>query len=215
MTGHAHALPAPYRPTDLVQGGPLIVIEGISGSGKSTLVRLLREKLTATEVHTLPEPHRQLSPLVNAQTRALPQLAFYLSGLLHASDVIRAGLERGPVIADRYLTSVLANHAAVNDVPLADVIAFVTPFRPYLVQPQRTVYLKVSPSVLRARLTGKPDYTASDHDVLHVPGQLERILAHYDALAAEDPTAVVLDADQPTPDQLAATILALLEHTRA
>ncbi|MEU1806888.1 hypothetical protein [Streptomyces sp. NPDC019937] len=72
---------------------------------------------------------------------SLPQLAFYLSGVLHASDSIRHCRIIGPVVADRYVSSVIACHAAVHGVEVETVIALLNPFHSYLEIPTCTFYL--------------------------------------------------------------------------
>ncbi|MFE5029499.1 hypothetical protein ACFRAO_40980 [Streptomyces sp. NPDC056656] len=46
-------------------------------------------------------PHNAWSAPVNDRLRPLPQLSFYLSGLLHASDEVRTARQLKTVIADR------------------------------------------------------------------------------------------------------------------
>jgi thymidylate kinase len=202
----------PYAPDDgQARKGPFVVLEGVSGIGKSTLTAALAQRLDTVALHTLPAPHTDLSSTVNAGLRPLPQLAFYLSGVLHASDVIRAGLDSGPVVADRYVTSVVACHAAVNDVPLADVAELAEPFRPYLIRPDRTFHLRCSESVLRDRLRRKADTKRDDRDLFDVPGRYERLNSYFGALADSDPSAVVLDTDHATPEELTEQIITILE----
>lgn len=208
--------PAAYRP--LQHDGPqgqFIVLEGVSGIGKSTLAKVLTSRLGATSLHTLPRPHNDWSKTANAQLRSLPQFAFYLSGALHASDQIRACRTIGPVVADRYISSVIACHAAVHKVPVEDVTRLLDPFRHYLMAPDRTFYLRCSEDTLRKRMEVKTDLKQDDTDLLTVPDRLRRLVANFEQVAAADPTAVVLDTDDQTPDDLARTILHHLEAGRA
>ncbi|MGY1456365.1 dTMP kinase [Streptomyces sp. SS8] len=205
-------LPVPYRPARR-EGtiGPFIVLEGVSGIGKSTLARLLTDRLAATGLHTLPDPHAAWSKTVNEELRPLPQLGFYLSGLLHASDVVRRGRATGPVIADRYLSSVIACHAAVHHMDTGTVTRLIEPFRPYLEQPNRTFYLRCSEEQLRARLATKQDTKRDDLELLNVPGRLARLLENFEQVAAADPSAVWADTNGQTPDGLADWIIAQME----
>jgi len=206
------SLPTPYRPACFdAPPYPFIVLEGVSGTGKSTLAKALAERLRATSLHTLPAPHTDWSPLVNRQLRALPQFAFYLSGLLHAADAVRVARQVGPVVADRYASSVVACHAAVHGVAVEEVAHLIQPFRPYLETPTRTFYLGCSEAALRERLAGKRDAKQDDLDLLAVPGRLARLLADFQAVRATDPTAVALDTDGRPPADLAAWILAHVE----
>lgn len=209
-----NTLPGPYQPLhhDSTSRHPFIVLEGVSGIGKSTLAKALAARLRASSLHTLPHPHDAWSKTVNTGLRPLPQLAFYLSGALHASDRIRECRVIGPVVADRYISSVVACHAAVHGVPVETVRQLVAPFQGYLVAPDYTFYLRCSNATLRERLGTKTDLKQDDTDLLTVSGRLERLLANFERVAADDPTAVALDTDHHTPDDLAAAILARLEE---
>jgi dTMP kinase len=206
------SLPTPYRPLYLDgPQHPFIVLEGVSGIGKSTLAWALTDRLGATTLHTLPTPHAGWSALINTRLRALPQFAFYLSGLLHAADAIRLTRAVGPVVADRYASSVVACHAAVHEVAVEEVAQLLEPFRPYLETPTRTFYLGCSEAALRERLAVKRDVKQDDLDLFAVPGRLTRLLANFRTVQAADPTAVALDTDGKSPDDLADWIIADLE----
>lgn len=192
-----------------------MVLEGVSGAGKSTLARLLVRRLGATAIHTLTDPHTGWSDVVNAELRPLPQFAFYLSGLLHVSDAVRQHLGTGAVVADRYASSAMACHAAVNRVGLDQVQELIAPFRPYLVAPDTTFYLLGSDDALRERLGSKQDVKRDDTGLFDVPGRLDRLRASFRAAAEVDPSAVMLRTDRRSPDDLADIIVKHLEGRRA
>ncbi|OII63778.1 thymidylate kinase [Streptomyces sp. CC77] len=204
-----------YAAGDIPAEGQLYVLEGVSGIGKSTLSALLAERLGGTTLHTLPEPLTAWSAQVNSALRPLPQLGFYLSGLLHASDLVRNSLTHGHVVADRYTSSVIACHAAVHGLDIGQVAGLLVPFQPYLVAPTRTFYLRASESTLRERLRTKTDLKQDDTDLFSIPGRLKALLVNFDAIAKRDPSAVVLDTDGRTPNQLAALINEKLEQPDA
>jgi thymidylate kinase len=209
-------LKSPYAPDRSREPTrPFVVLEGVSGVGKSTLAALLGERLRATTVHTLPEPHTDLSPAVNSHLKALPQFAFYLSGLLHVSDRIRDALTRGPVVADRYLSSVAACHAAVHGAGLDQVRGLLEVFLPYLIQPDATFYLNSSNRALADRMGSKTDLKQDDTELFEVPGRLAALRKNFTAVALTDPTAVMLDTDDRSPDDLAAAVIKHLEEIRA
>jgi len=192
------------------RAGLFIVLEGISGSGKSTLAALLADRLSGRHLHTVPAPISDLQPYINANARPLVQLAFYLAGVLHASDLARDGLQHGYVIADRYLNSVIANHAAVHQLVNDTVTAVIAPFAGYLVLPDLTIYLHTSPTELARRMHAKPDQTRSDHDLLSDPDLLQRLQNRYDQIAATDPTARHLHTTGRSPAALADIIITML-----
>jgi thymidylate kinase len=199
-----------YQPAATSRAGLFIVLEGISGSGKSTLARLLATRLRGRHFHTVPAPVSDLQPYINASARPLPQLAFYLAGVLHASDLARDALRDGHAIADRYLNSVIANHAAVHGLANDTVTAVIAPFASYLAIPDLTIYLHTSPHELARRMQAKPDQTRSDHDLLTDPGLLQRLQDRYDQIAATDPTARHLHTTGRSPAELADLMTAML-----
>ncbi|MEU7296374.1 deoxynucleoside kinase [Streptomyces exfoliatus] len=189
------------------RGGPFIILEGISGIGKSTLARLLTERLGAFSLHTVPEPFIPWAPVINEQIAALPQFAFYLSGVLHSTDLIRDHLADGPVVADRYISSVIAYHSAVHELDMQQVRGLLDPFKPYLVHPDHTFYLRCNDTSLRTRMAAKKDRNKDDRDMMNVPGRLDRLRRKFDAVAAQDPTAVIVDTDDRRPEELADLIM--------
>ncbi|MER6528121.1 thymidylate kinase [Streptomyces sp. NPDC001508] len=215
MTARHPLLPSPYQPVRYEgEQGPLVVLEGVSGVGKSTLRVLLEDRLAGTGIHTLPVPHTQWSTTVNSKLRSLPQFAFCLSGLLHASDAIRRARAMGPVIADRYASSVVACHAAVHRLPVKTVCQLMEPYRSYLTRPTRTFYMSCSEQELRRRIAGKSDRTRDDADLLEVEGRLSRLLENFAAVAKEDPSAVLIETDDKSAADLADMIVTHLEKDR-
>lgn len=199
-----------YQPLSTHRDGLFIVLEGVSGSGKSTLAALLASRLHGRHFHTVPAPVSDLQPYINASARPLAQLAFYLAGVLHASDLARDGLQHGYVIADRYVNSVIANHAAVHDLDNHTVAAAIEPFTSYLIPPDVTIYLHTSLRELTQRMRTKADPTRSDHDLLDDPALLQRLQDRYDQIAATDPTARHLSTTGRSPADLADLITAML-----
>jgi len=204
------AVPTAYQPEEGRRAGLFIVLEGISGSGKSALAALLAGRLHGRHFHTAPVPVSDLQPYINASARPLPQLVFYLVGVLHASDLARDALRSGHVIADRYLNSVIANHGAVHGLDNGTVATTIAPFTSYLAAPDLTVYLHTSPDELARRMHAKPGQTRSDRDILADPALLQRIQDRYDQIAAADPTARHLHTTGRTTAELAERITAML-----
>ncbi|MEV0633799.1 thymidylate kinase [Streptomyces sp. NPDC050619] len=211
------SLPTAYQPTPPTNRHSLfLVFEGVSGIGKSTLTKAVADRLDAPSLHTLPAPHSDWSAAVNSRLRPLPQFAFYLSGLLHAADRVRRHRTTGPVIADRYASSVIACHSAVHGIDMTETARLLDPFRPYLELPDHTFYLHCSEPVLRRRLAAKErtgKLRPDDAELFAVPGRLTRLLANFEAAAHADPTAIKVDTDDKTADELADWVLNHLETT--
>lgn len=83
-------------------------------------------------------------------------------------------------MADRYISSVIVNHAAVHGLGNDTVAATIAPFTSYLAEPDLTVYLRTSLDELAIRMRAKPDLTQSDRDLLADRALLERLQNHYD-----------------------------------
>lgn len=168
---------------------------------KSALAALLARQPQGRWLHTVPAPVSDLQSYVNANPRPLAQLAFYLAGALHASDLARDGLRDGHVVADRYVNSVIANHAAVHSLNHDTVTEAISPFTRYLAVPDITIYLHTSLAELAMRMRAKHDQTRSDRDLLDDRELLQRLQDRYDQVAAGDPTARHLQTTGRTPRQ--------------
>lgn len=199
-------LPPSYLPPRTPVEGRFVAVEGVSGAGKSTVVKLLAERLGAKQLHVMPSPYSH-TPRVNDELLPFPQLAYYLSGLMHAGDLVRETIETTPMVADRYAISVIANHAAIYQLPIDAVLRFARPLLAYLPAPEVTVYLRTSAAKIRERMKVKTDITGNDKQLLAVPGLLDRVLSHYDTLIAKDDSGLWVETDRRSPDQIVDYVL--------
>ncbi|MYV98358.1 deoxynucleoside kinase [Streptomyces sp. SID3343] len=192
-TGH------PYWPGAVGACGRFVALEGVGCSGKSTLAAILARRWKCPNLHTAPTPLDRLQPYVNTRAGALPHLVFYLGGALHVSDLARAALTLGHVVADRYTGSVVANHAAIHHTNTRDTQAVIEPFAHYLLRPHITVYLHtpVDEILERSRRRGRTDRRAL------TPELVQRLQARFDEVAARDPTALHVATASRTPDEIA------------
>ncbi|MDH6579510.1 AAA family ATPase [Kitasatospora sp. MAP5-34] len=203
-----------YQPPVTGRNGALLVLEGISGSGKSTLTRLLAARLGADAMHVIPKPLAGLIGYVNDHGGALTQFAFHLAGALDSADFARRRLVSGNLIADRWIASVIVNHAAVNRLDLDVAIAAFSPYLGYLPRPDLTVYLETSEKEIRHRMDTRPHRAATDRFLARRPGLLPHVQELYRLFAATDPTGVQISTDGRTPEELAEEIHTLLEDSR-
>ncbi|MEU7021651.1 hypothetical protein ABZ990_13455 [Streptomyces sp. NPDC046203] len=204
-----------YRPPVSRRNGVFLVLEGVSGSGKSTLARLLADQLAADTLHVVPRPLADLAGYISDHGGALTQFAFHLAGALDSADFARRRLAGGSLVADRWIGSVIVNHAAVNQLDLEVAVAAFRPYRGYLPTPDLTVYLETSEKEIRHRMESRPPRAATDRFLVRRPALLPYIQDLYRRFAATDPTGVSVGTDNRTPEELAGEIRSLLEDRRA
>ncbi|MDH6143283.1 MULTISPECIES: dTMP kinase [Kitasatospora] len=208
-------LPACYQPPLTGRDGSLLALEGISGSGKSTLTALLAERLGAETLHVIPQPLSTLIGYVNDHGGALTQFAFHLTGALDAADYARHRLVSGNLIADRWIGSVVVNHAAVSNLDLDVVVTMFSPYLAYLPKPDLTVYLETSEKEIRHRMETRPRRAPQDRFLTRRLSLLSHVQELYRLFAASDPTGVQITTDGRTPEELAEEIHLRLESGRA
>jgi dTMP kinase len=203
-----------------VARGRLITIEGLDGAGKSTLAEALAREIAARglRVELLREPG---SVNVSERIRALvkdPALTVSprAEALLYAAARAQLVEERvGPllrqgsvVLLDRFVDSSLAYQGAGRALGVEDVRA-VNLFATGGLTPDRTLLLRIDPSVGRAR----------QHERALEPDRLEResesffakIADAYDELANAEPDRIrTIDAAQP-PERVLGDALATVE----
>ncbi|MFW6725254.1 hypothetical protein ACHZ98_35010 [Streptomyces sp. MAR4 CNY-716] len=209
-------LAGPYEPPSQPTV-PLLALEGVPGVGAGDVAYQIAHQLTDpnkeksakyTVVNLVPDSVASWPAIATASTRPLPLLFGYFAGLLDASDTIRGHLDiSAAVIANRWTNTLLACHAAASGATLQQARAVLDPVRGYLVKPTRTFYLVTSAETLRRRLAALRDVTPFVQGLLHVRGRLEHVQGHFEALAATDPTSVVLHVDGRTPEELAEEII--------
>lgn len=206
--------------------GRLITIEGLDGAGKSTLATALQAELERLRpVALLREPggvalSERIRELVkDPELRCDPRAEALLYAAARAQLVdeqLEPLLAAGTwVLLDRFVDSSLAYQGAGRGLGIEE-IATLNAFATGGISPDRTLLLRISPAIGRARQRDRDE----------VPDRLEReaeaffatIASAYDALAAADPGRIrVLDADSP-PDQvlsLALEALADLDSERS
>ncbi|HEY2398163.1 MAG TPA: dTMP kinase [Solirubrobacteraceae bacterium] len=187
--------------------GRLITIEGLDGAGKSTLAESLRRELSQRGVHAelLREPGGvELSERIRELVRD-PSLAVSprAEALLYAAARAQLVAERlaplledgAVVLLDRFVDSSLAYQGAGRGLGVEQVRA-VNLFATGLLEPDRTLLLRISPEAGRARQRERalePDRLEREDEQFFAA-----IASAYDELAREEPARVrVIDAGQP------------------
>jgi dTMP kinase len=204
-----------------VARGKLITIEGIDGAGKSTLAHELARALLARgqPAELLREPG---GVEVSERIRALVQdpalaVAPRAEALLYAAaraqlvqELLAPLLSEGTlVLLDRFVDSSLAYQGAGRQLGVEEVRA-INRFATGGLAPDRTLLLRIDPSLGRARARGR----AAEPDRLEREGErfFASIALAYDELAREEPARIrPLDATQAPAEVLRDALAAIVD----
>jgi dTMP kinase len=191
----------------------LITVEGLDGAGKSTLIAGLAQALDATVLREpggvavseriralLADPALEIAPRAEA-------LLFAAARAQLVEERLRPLLEAGAtVLLDRFVDSSLAYQGGGRGLGIDEVRA-INRFGTGDLLPDRTLLLRIDPSVGLARISDRPADRLELQD-----GEFFRAIARaYDELAAAEPDRfAVIDASQP-PERVLADALAALQ----
>jgi len=172
-----------------------VTFEGIDGSGKTTVSHLVMEKLRSRghSVFLTKEPttgwlgdvvRRGVEEDANAITEAF---LFLADRSVHIPQ-IRSHLEKGDlVLCDRYADSTYAYQGARLVGVIPDPIRFLqNASREWLLSPDLTIFLRVSPELGMERIKDRPDKIRFEDLAL-----LRQVAANYDRLARSRRFAVL------------------------
>jgi dTMP kinase len=203
-----------------VARGTLITIEGLDGAGKSTLAGALAGALAARDlrVELLREPggvevSERIRALVQDPALAvLPRTEALLYAAARAQLVeerVEPLLQDGAVVLlDRFVDSSLAYQGAGRALGVEAVRA-INVFATGRLQPDRTLLLRISPSLGHARQRQRE--LPLDRLEREGEGFFAAIADAYEQLARADPRRIrVIDADQP-PELVQRDALAALD----
>jgi len=203
-----------------VARGRLITIEGLDGAGKSTLADALARELAArgSRVELLREPggvevSERIRSLVKDPALAVsPRTEALLYAAARAQLVeerLEPLLHEGAfVLLDRFVDSSLAYQGAGRSLGVEQVRA-INLFATGLLEPDRTLLLRISPAAGRARQRER----ALEPDRLEREGEdfFAAIASAYEELARAEPRRIrVIDATQP-PERVLRDALAAVE----
>jgi dTMP kinase len=190
----------------------LITVEGLDGAGKSTLIAGLAQALDATVLREpggvavseriralLADPALEIAPRAEA-------LLFAAARAQLVEERLRPLLEAGAtVLLDRFVDSSLAYQGGGRGLGIDEVRA-INRFGTGDLLPDRTLLLRIDPSVGLARISDRPADRLELQD-----GEFFRAIARaYDELAAAEPDRfAVIDASQPPERVLADALTAL------
>ncbi|HEV7585654.1 MAG TPA: dTMP kinase [Solirubrobacteraceae bacterium] len=204
--------------------GRLITIEGLDGAGKSTLAEALQRELASRGVRAellrepggveLSERIRELvkDPSLSVSPRA-EALLYAAARAQLVAERLEPLLEEGVlVLLDRFVDSSLAYQGAGRALGV-EQIRSINLFATGLLEPDRTLLLRISPEAGRARQRERaiePDRMEREDEQFFAA-----IASAYDELAREEPGRVrVIDAGQP-PEVVLRDALAAVEDLLA
>lgn len=176
-----------------------IVLEGVDGSGKSTQARLLAEWLRALgrsvvltrEPGGTPLGERLREIILDPEIPCAPRTELMLilaARAQHAAEVIGPALQGGAmVVSDRYTPSSLAYQGYGRGLPLDEIRAADAVATGGL-HPDLTLVIDVPLEVVLERVGARADRFEGEGRAF-----LQRVIAGYRQLAAEDPTARHID----------------------
>lgn len=196
--------------------GRFIALEGGDGCGKSTQARLLAEArgaLLTREPGGTPAGERLRAIALDPATGDLDVrteiLLIAAARAEHVAAVVRPALEAGrDVVTDRYLASSLAYQGHGRQVDVEEVRR-VNLWATRGLLPDVTVLIEVPAAVAAERVGADLDRFEAEGDGFH-----ERVAEGYRALAAADPSWVVVDGTG-TVEEVAARVAAAVDgHLR-
>jgi dTMP kinase len=203
-----------------VARGWLITIEGLDGAGKTTLAEALQREIAArgARVELLREPGGVelseriralvMDPALDVSPRA-EALLYAAARAQLVAERLEPLLEEGAIVLlDRFVDSSLAYQGAGRALGVEQVRA-INLFATGLLEPDRTLLLRISPQAGRARQSER----ALEPDRLELEGEefFASIASAYDELARAEPERVrVIDAGQP-PEVVLREALAAVE----
>jgi len=172
-----------------------VTFEGIDGSGKTTVSHLVREKLRSRghSVFLTKEPTTGwlgdvVRRGVEEDANAITESFLFLADRSAHIPEIRSHLEKGDlVLCDRYADSTYAYQGARLVGVLPDPIRFLrNASRDWLLAPDLTIFLRVSPELGMERIKDRPTKIRFEDLAL-----LRRVAANYDRLARSRRFAVL------------------------
>lgn len=191
----------------------VVAIEGPNGAGKTTLCRGLSQRLKVpycpgSDEAWLTDPFK-LRMIRDADWYA--SAMFFLSGCFEQMRLL-GGQSEPLVIMDRCLWSTLAVHAAESLERLQALLAMLQPIASVVQIPQLTVVLQASFPTCQARIARKAaDARALDELTARTEFHAREQI-FYQWLMSQAPVMEVVDVNEPTPEQVAAQVVALIHQ---
>lgn len=191
-----------------------VTLEGIDGSGKTTVTRLVAEALTSRgeSVFATREPTRlwtgdAVRRAYNDDVGPLAEAFLFLADRAAHQEEIRRHLDaREIVLCDRYADSTYAYQGTRLAGVVPQPVAFLQGIaRPWLLEPDLTLLLRIPAELGLRRIAGRPDRIRFEE-----LGFLRKVARNYDALA-KSRRFVVLDAREE-PAQVAAGAVAAIDR---
>jgi dTMP kinase len=189
-----------------------VTFEGIDGSGKTTVSRLVAETLGRRGEKTFltEEPTKRWTgdAVRRAYREDVGPLAeaflFLADRAAHQAD-LRRHLDEGEIVlCDRYADSTYAYQGARLAGVVEEPVSFLQRMaRPWLVLPDLTLLLRISPEIALQRISDRPEHVRFEELTF-----LRKVARNYDTLS-KSRRYVVLDARQGLNDLSAQAVAAI------
>ncbi len=194
--------------------GKFIVFEGIDGAGKSTQITLLADALrrAGRRVLTTAEPTDTATgrllraALAGKDARSPAEMAalFTLDRIGHSAEIGQALAEGFDVICDRYYYSSLAYQGSLCDY---EWVRHMNCACPDILHPDLCVFLDLTPAEALSRIRARGEAAEIYENEVALTRTRNTFLHVFDSLSDR---VAIIDA-APTPDKVAASVLAAVE----
>jgi len=157
-----------------------IIIEGIDGTGKTTIAKQLAEEINGQYIKSPPPPFDKIKQHVLETATPMARFTYFLCSNIQLSVLAKTLLSKSHVVADRYVWSTVAYHAAIERLSVRTPIKLIASFRKFLLMPDLVIFLTVQRQVQLTRIKKRSDNSLQRGLLLSNEFQLRLMKAYRD-----------------------------------